>query len=104
MTQDTRDTKDADIAMAVLSAGEDETVPASIAKRLIAGNEHPVKVWREYRGYTQETLGREAGIGKSYVSQIESGTKMGSTQVLGALAKALEVDIDDLFSDFGCKA
>jgi transcriptional regulator with XRE-family HTH domain len=46
--------------------------------------------------YTQESLGAKAGIGKSYVSQIEAGTKTGSTKVLRALAKALQVDIEDL--------
>ena len=62
----------------------------------MSGDEHPLKIWREYRGYTQESLGTEAGIGKSYVSQIEAGTKTGSTKVLRAIAKALQVEIDDL--------
>ena len=96
MAQDARDIQDADAALAALSTGEDEAIPASVVARLLAGDEHPLKVWREYRGYTQESLGKEAGIGKSYVSQIEAGAKMGSTHVLGALAKALKVDIDDL--------
>ena len=96
MAQEARDIQDADSAMAELSAGEDESIPAAIAERLIMANEHPLKVWREYRGYTQESLGTEAGIGKSYVSQIEAGTKTGSTKVLRALAKALQVDIEDL--------
>ena len=96
MAQDARDIQDADVAMAELSAGEDESIPAAIAKSLMSGDEHPLKIWREYRGYTQESLGTEAGIGKSYVSQIEAGTKTGSTKVLRAIAKALQVEIDDL--------
>lgn len=96
MAQDARDIQDADVAMAELSAGEDESIPVAIAKRLVSGGEHPLKIWREYRGYTQESLGTEAGIGKSYVSQIEAGTKTGSTKVLRAIAKALQVEIDDL--------
>lgn len=96
MAQDALDIQDADAALAALSTGEDEAIPASVVARLLSGDEHPLKIWREYRGYTQQSLGKEAGIGKSYVSQIEAGAKMGSTQVLGALAKALKVDIDDL--------
>jgi DNA-binding XRE family transcriptional regulator len=96
IAQDARDLQDADIAMAELSAGEDESIPVAVAKRLILGDEHPLKVWREYRGYTQESLGTVAGIGKSYVSQIEAGAKTGSTKVLRALAEALQVEIDDL--------
>ncbi len=96
MAQEARDIQNADVAMAELSAGKDESISAAIAERLVLGDEHPLKVWREYRGYTQESLGTEAGIGKSYVSQIEAGTKTGSTKVLRALAKALQVEIDDL--------
>ncbi len=96
MAQDARDIQDADAAMADLSNGDDEAIPASVVTRLVSGNEHPLKIWREYRGYTQESLGKKAGIGKSYVSQIEAGAKTASTKVLGALAKALQVDIDDL--------
>ena len=59
-------------------AREDESIPAAVSERLVLGDEHPLKVWREYRGYTQESLGAEAGIGKSYVSQIEAGTKTGA--------------------------
>jgi transcriptional regulator with XRE-family HTH domain len=72
-------------------AREDESIPAAVSERLVLGDEHPLKVWREYRGYTQESLGAKAGIGKSYVSQIEAGTKTGSTKVLRALAKALQI-------------
>jgi len=96
MVQDARDIQDADAALAALSTGEDEAIPASVVARLLAGDEHPLKVWREYRGYTQESIAKEAGIGKSYVSQIEAGSKTVSTKVLGAIAKALQVDLDDL--------
>ncbi len=96
MAQDARDIQDADAALAALSTGEDEAIPGLIATRLLLGDEHPLKIWREYRGYTQESLGKVAGIGKSYVSQIEAGSKTASTKVLKALAKALRVDIDDL--------
>jgi len=96
MAQDARDIQDADGAVSALAAGDDEAIPVSIATRLLSGDEHPLKIWREYRGYTQESLGNEAGIGKSYVSQIEAGSKTASTKVLGALARALQVDIDDL--------
>ena len=66
MAQDARDIQDADVAMAELSAGEDESIPVAIAKRLVSGGEHPLKVWREYCGCTQGSLGAAAGIGKSY--------------------------------------
>tara|TARA_R110002074_G_C12504578_1_gene662901 strand:- start:69 stop:449 length:381 start_codon:yes stop_codon:yes gene_type:complete len=96
LAESVRDAEDAREAMRELVSGEDEAIPAKIAGRLIAGDEHPLKVWREYREFTQEALGNVAGIGKSYISQIEAGRKAGSAKVLKALAEALHVDIDDL--------
>jgi DNA-binding XRE family transcriptional regulator len=98
MAEEAGDLRDADLAMTEVSAGEDEIIPAAVAKRLVSDDEHPLKVWREYRGYTQKSLGAEAGIGKSYLSQIELGTKTGSTKILRTLAKALHVEIEDLLS------
>ncbi|WP_417539270.1 helix-turn-helix domain-containing protein [Marinobacter sp.] len=82
--------------IAELVNGEDEVVPAEVVVRLISGEDHPVKIWREYRGLTQEALGNAAGAGKSYISQIEAGNKVGSAKVLKALAEALQVDMEDL--------
>ncbi|MBQ0831310.1 MULTISPECIES: helix-turn-helix domain-containing protein [unclassified Marinobacter] len=96
LAEDVRDAEDAREAIRELVSGEDEAIPAEIADRLIAGDEHPLKVWREYRELTQEALGNVAGVGKSYVSQIEAGSKTGSAKVLKALAEVLRVDIGDL--------
>ncbi len=96
LAEGVRDTEDARAAMRELVSGEDEAIPAEVVNRLFSGNEHPLKVWREYREFTQEALGNAAGVGKSYISQIEAGSKAGSAKVLKALATALHVDIDDL--------
>lgn len=97
--EDAQDSADAREAQRELANGEDETVPADIVARLIAGDEHPLKIWREYRGLTQETLGNAASVGKSYISQIEAGSKTGSAKVLRILAETLGVDMDDLLAD-----
>lgn len=96
LVEDVRDAADAKNSIRELVSGEDEAIPAEVVGRLVAGDDHPLKVWREYRGLTQEVLGAAAGVGKSYISQIEAGSKTGSTKVLKALAKILQVDIDDL--------
>ena len=72
-----------------------EFVPAEIADRLIAG-ESPLRVWREYRGLTQQKLADEAEISKPFLSQLENGQREASVDVLKRLAAALKVDIDDL--------
>ena len=99
LVEDVKDAAGAKDAMRQLVSGEDEAIPAEVVNRLIAGDEHPLKVWREYRGFTQEALGSAVGVGKSYVSQIEAGNKTGSARTLKALAGALLVDIDDLMNE-----
>ena len=57
---------------------------------------NPVKVWREYRGLTQEALAIQSGISKAYLCQIETGKREGAIKTLRALAAALNVTVDDL--------
>ena len=78
-----------------LARGEEELIPHDVVVRLIDGA-NPVKVWREHRGLTQNELGTELGLSGAYISQIESGKRDGTVKVYAALAKALDVDIDDL--------
>lgn len=96
LAEDRQDLLDAKKALSELARGEDEAIPGHIVERLMSGDEHPLKVWREYRGMTQEALGEAVGVGKSYISQIEAGKKTGSMQVLKALAEVLSLDVDDL--------
>lgn len=77
------------------AAGEEELIPADIANRILDG-ENPLKVWREYRGLTQEALASQAGISKAYLCQIETGKRRGAVDTLRAIATALGVTVDDL--------
>jgi len=77
------------------AAGEEEWVPADTANRILDG-ESPVKVWREYRGMTQEALAERAGISKAYLCQIETGKRIGAVKTLRAIAVALGVAVEDL--------
>ena len=65
--------------------------------------EHPVRVWRGYRGLTLSALAKTADIAQSYLSEIEAGKKPGSAQALAALAKVLRVDVGDLLTTTGIK-
>ena len=96
LAENAEDIQAYDQAMAELKQGEDEVIPGEIAHRLLSGEAHPLRIWREYRGLTQEALAEVVGVGKSYLSQIEAGKKTGSARVLKVLAKALKVDMDDL--------
>lgn len=98
LAEDAEDIRVADAAVRELAEGYDETVPLEVVRDLLNGK-HPLAVWRHYRGLTQQALANAAGIGTSYISQIESGAKTGSVKALRRIADALRVDVDDLIGD-----
>jgi DNA-binding XRE family transcriptional regulator len=75
------------------AAGREQLVPAAIVRRELEG-ESPIKLWREYRGLTQQELADISGISKPYLSQIESGKRQGTIETLSAIARALDVSLD----------
>ncbi|MGM0988790.1 MAG: helix-turn-helix domain-containing protein [Pseudomonadota bacterium] len=77
-----------------VGAGE-ETFPASVVEALLEGRV-PVRVFREYRGLRAGELAEKAGISQGYLSEIESGKKSGSLDVLKRIAVALGVELGDL--------
>lgn len=78
-----------------LASGEEEMLPASVVDALLAGA-NPIKVWREYRGLTQQALAARAGISKAYLCQLETGKREGAIKTLHAIATALGVAVGDL--------
>jgi predicted transcriptional regulator len=83
-----------DEAKARLADGE-ETIPAEVTFAILDGA-NPIAVWRKYLKLSQQQLAAEAGISQSYLSQLEAGKRNGTTAVLARLARALEVDLDNL--------
>lgn len=77
-----------------IRAGE-ETFPAYLVRELLE-SEHPIRVWRKYRGLTLQELATHVQISKSYLSQIESGTRPGSLNILKRIATELQLTLDDL--------
>lgn len=72
-----------------------EFIPAQFANRIFDG-ESPIRVYREYRGMTQEALAAAAKISKPFLSQLENGARAPSIATARKLAKSLNVDVDDL--------
>lgn len=83
-----------DEAKSQLQADE-ELIPSKVAYALLDG-ENPIRVWRKYRGFTQQQLADKATISKPYLSQLESGKRNGATEVLQAIALALNVGLEDV--------
>ncbi|MCB2189891.1 MAG: helix-turn-helix domain-containing protein [Deltaproteobacteria bacterium] len=76
-----------------LVSGEEETFPAEVADRLLAG-EHPVRVLRSHRGMTLQQVADACGVTNSHISQIEKGKRSMSTELLKKMAVALRVDAE----------
>ncbi len=88
----------ADIAAveAVYADDTEEMLPGEMVDRLVAG-ENPIRVWREYRGMTGRALADAVDVQQSYISQIETGKREGTIDVLRRIATALGVTLDDLY-------
>jgi transcriptional regulator with XRE-family HTH domain len=56
----------------------------------------PFAFWRKHRGMTQEALSKLVGVAQGFISEIENGSKTGDVQTLAAIARALEISLDDL--------
>ena len=89
------DAMDAAIIQRALDDPDQELVPFDLVQRM-AGGEHPVRVWRGYRGLKAGELAGRAGVAASYLSDIERGKKPGSIKALKRIAAALDLTVDDL--------
>ena len=69
--------------------------PAEIIDRLCTG-ENPVFVWREYFTMTLDQLADKTGIPKVQLVRIETDMSMASAEDLNKLARALNLDLDQL--------
>ncbi len=89
--------EDLDDIVAAHAARTGITLPHTFAMRIIGG-EHPVRVWRDYRGMTAAKLSEAAEISKTYLSEIETGKKPGSVDAYKSIARVLGVPIDALLA------
>ena len=93
MSQDIRDYHQAKQA---IEAGE-ELIPSHVTYAILDG-ENPIKVWREYRQFSQQALATKVGIGEAYLSKIELGKDKPTIDILITIAKVLNLDVEDIRS------
>jgi DNA-binding XRE family transcriptional regulator len=89
-----QDIRDYDEVLEAIAQGE-ETLPSEVVYAILEGD-NPIRVWRQYRGLTQAQLAGTAGISKPNLSQIETGKRTGTPEVWSAIAKALDLTLDDI--------
>lgn len=95
-----QDVQDYDSAKAALERGDDELIPSEVVYAILDG-ENPIKVWREYRGLSQQEVAEGAGISIPYLSQLETNKRKGSLNVLSAIAKILNVSLESIVPSHG---
>lgn len=71
------------------------TLPMPVSDRCDAGF-HPVRAWREFRGFTQTQLALVVGISRAYLAQIETGERTGTLEIVARLARVLDCLIEQL--------
>jgi len=92
-----QDVQDYDSAKASLERGDDQLIPSEVVYAILDG-ENPIKVWREYRNMSQQEAAESAGISIPYLSQLETNKRKGTLNVLSAIAKALNVSLENIVS------
>lgn len=66
---------------------------------MILFNYQVIRARRREMDSTQEDLAQEAGITQAYLCSIEKGRKNPSSVTLCKLAEALDITIDELFTE-----
>ncbi len=71
----------------------EEFYPAQLVEKIING-ENGVRVFRLYRGITQNALAEIVGISQAMIVKIENGQSDSSVETIKKIASALDVDVD----------
>lgn len=80
--------------------GGEQGVPPDVARRVADGTS-PLRAWRECRGFSQAQLALLTGISRAYLTQIETGERAGTIEVMVRLARNLGCLIEDLVRSEG---
>ncbi len=80
-----------DVRMAELASGSDSRLPAHVAASMLKGDTL-LRALRKWKGVTQSQVALKTGLAQGYISDIESGRKPGTPEVVRKIADAIEID------------
>jgi mRNA interferase RelE/StbE len=83
------------VAFDAVKQRKTEYFPKALVDQLIAGD-NPLRVYREYRGLTQQALAKRSGVSRDMIAMIETNKKNGSISTVKKLASALKIDLEDI--------
>ncbi|PRO39525.1 helix-turn-helix domain-containing protein [Bacillus sp. LLTC93] len=55
-----------------------------------------IRAYRKLKGYTQEGLAKRLGISVSVLGEIERGNRLPTNQMVGQIADALNITVEEL--------
>jgi DNA-binding XRE family transcriptional regulator len=92
------DIHDFDRFQSAFAQGEEKLFPVEFVDKLLEG-QNPIKVFRKFRGMTQDGLAKKIDISIPYLSQLETNKRRGSVKVLTDIAKELGITLDMILGD-----
>ena len=77
-----------DVRKAELAAGKADLLPAEVSAAILRGDTR-LKALRKWRKLSQGEIATKAGITQGYLSELESGRRAGTPEILQKLAEIL---------------
>ena len=93
--EDAQDVAGAKEIASRIARGKGEYFPSEVVNAILNG-ENKIKVFREYRGMTQEELAKKINKSVAMVRKLENGSSDGSISTIKAISDALKVDVEML--------
>ena len=81
------------LAIEAFERDSEKSYPAEVIECLVDG-QNPFKVWRKYRNVSRQNLASAVNITLPYLSQLESGKRRPSVDLLKAISQILNVDME----------
>ncbi len=91
--EDAQDVADAKEIASRIMQGEGEYFPSEVVNAILSG-ENKIKVFREYRGMTQEELAKKINKSVPMIRKLENGSSDGSVNTIKAISATLNVDVE----------
>ncbi|BCM85294.1 helix-turn-helix transcriptional regulator [Methylobacterium indicum] len=100
LAEEAADTRSLAVSLARLEAGEEELLSGDELDALRTAPT-PLAFWRRKRAMDAAELARQAGVQEEQIDAVERGEIIGDVQIYRRLARALQVEIEDLVPDVG---
>lgn len=95
LAEDAVDARAIDVSQSRLDAGEEELLTEADLDALRAAPS-ALAFWRQRRGMTVPGLASDSAVEESIVAAIDRGERTGDTSLYQRLARALDVDVEDI--------